>query len=41
MRALDLKARIERLRAEGWQRKRFDPRRYDALCEAALADLAD
>ncbi|KAH7376154.1 hypothetical protein B0T11DRAFT_17381 [Plectosphaerella cucumerina] len=40
MRALDLKARIERLRASGWQRKRFDPTRYENLRESVLAELA-
>lgn len=38
-RSLDIQARIERLRASGWQRKRFDPRRYEHLREAALAEL--
>ena len=33
------KARIERLRKIGWQRKRFDPSRYEALRNAALAEL--
>ncbi|CAK7205661.1 hypothetical protein SEUCBS139899_008440 [Sporothrix eucalyptigena] len=37
--ALDRKARIERLRRNGWQRKRFDPSRYEALRAAALAEL--
>ncbi|KAI1653035.1 hypothetical protein F4813DRAFT_282672 [Daldinia decipiens] len=35
-----LKQRIERLRANGWQRKRFDNRRYEALREQALGELA-
>ncbi|KAI2782336.1 hypothetical protein F4815DRAFT_32499 [Daldinia loculata] len=35
-----LKQRIERLRANGWQRKRFDSRRYEALREQALGELA-
>lgn len=39
IRALDVHARIERLRASGWQRKRFDVERYEALRENALADL--
>lgn len=36
----DRQARIERLRRSGWQRKRFDGRRYEELCEAVLAELA-
>jgi hypothetical protein len=39
LRALDRRARIERLRKCGWQRKRFDARRYEELCEAAMAEL--
>jgi hypothetical protein len=38
--APDLRARIERLRSIGWQRKRFDPARYEALCDAVMAELA-
>ncbi|CAK7564990.1 MAG: hypothetical protein SEPTF4163_002896 [Sporothrix epigloea] len=38
--ALERKARIERLRKNGWQRKRFDPSRYEALRNAALAELS-
>ncbi|KAK4136487.1 hypothetical protein BT67DRAFT_432337 [Trichocladium antarcticum] len=38
-RALDRQARIVRLRSIGWQRKRFDPRRYEELCEAVMAEL--
>ncbi|KAI0898637.1 hypothetical protein F4806DRAFT_494297 [Annulohypoxylon nitens] len=34
-----LKQRIERLRAGGWQRKRFDSRRYEALREQVLCEL--
>lgn len=37
---LDLKARAERLRANGWRRPRFDGQRYQALRDNALADLA-
>ena len=37
--ALDRKARIERLRKNGWQRKRFDPSRYEALRYAAISEL--
>jgi hypothetical protein len=40
MRTLDRKARIERLRASGWQRKRFDFRRYENLRSTALAELS-
>lgn len=40
LRALDRQARIERLRKCGWQRKRFDARRYEELCEAVMAELA-
>jgi hypothetical protein len=39
LRGLELKARVERLRKNGWQRKRFDPSRYEALREQALAEL--
>jgi len=39
LRNLDRRARIERLRASGWQRKRFDFRRYEELRSAALAEL--
>ena len=39
-RKLDLYGRIERLRQNGWQRKRFDARRYEELCNAALSELA-
>ena len=34
-----LQDRIERLRANGWQRKRFDSRRYEALREQVLGEL--
>lgn len=34
-----LRERIERLRAGGWQRKRFDSRRYEALREQVLGEL--
>ncbi|KAM0278387.1 hypothetical protein ACHAQH_005209 [Verticillium albo-atrum] len=40
MRALDLKARIERLRATGWKRQRFNPKRYEELRESVLAEMA-
>ncbi|KAI0160324.1 hypothetical protein GGR57DRAFT_416100 [Xylariaceae sp. FL1272] len=35
----DLQERIERLRASGWRRKRFDSRRYEILREQAMAEL--
>ncbi|KAK6207410.1 hypothetical protein LQW54_007239 [Pestalotiopsis sp. IQ-011] len=34
-----LQKRIEKLRANGWQRKRFDSRRYEALREQVLSEL--
>jgi len=34
-----LQERIERLRASGWRRRRFDSRRYEALREQALGEL--
>ncbi|KAK4698107.1 hypothetical protein P7C71_g79, partial [Lecanoromycetidae sp. Uapishka_2] len=37
--AADIKARILRLKATGWRRERFDPEKYQDLCEAALAEL--
>lgn len=39
LRSLEMSARVERLRANGWQRPRFDVRRYETLRENALADL--
>ncbi|TQV99665.1 hypothetical protein V2A60_005119 [Cordyceps javanica] len=39
MRALELRSRIERLRANGWKRKRFDAKRYEEFCEQVMADL--
>lgn len=41
MRSIELRARIERLRADGWRRPRFDASRYEALRERALADLME
>lgn len=41
LRTLDVRARIERLRANGWQRRRFDAQRYQTLRENALADLGE
>ncbi|KAK6586384.1 hypothetical protein PZA11_001441 [Diplocarpon coronariae] len=34
-----LKERIERLKGQGWNRKRFDGGRYRALCEKALCEI--
>ncbi|KAK6088299.1 hypothetical protein SCUP234_00787 [Seiridium cupressi] len=34
-----LQKRIERLRSNGWQRKRFDSRRYEVLREQVLSEL--
>lgn len=39
LRALDRQVRIDRLRKSGWQRKRFDPTRYQELCDAVMAEL--
>lgn len=39
MRALELQSRIERLRATGWQRRRFDAQRYEDFRERAMADM--
>ncbi|KAI9698430.1 MAG: hypothetical protein M1836_004011 [Candelina mexicana] len=33
------KERVARLRERGWKRERFDARRYEQLCERALAEL--
>lgn len=41
MRALELQSRIERLRATGWQRKRFDTQRYEDFRERAMADMLE
>jgi hypothetical protein len=35
----DKQARIERLRRCGWQRKRFDPRKYEELRDSVMAEL--
>ncbi|KAL2124763.1 hypothetical protein VTJ04DRAFT_1128 [Mycothermus thermophilus] len=40
-RAADRQARIERLRKTGWQRKRFDAKKYEELAETALAELVE
>jgi DNA polymerase IIIc chi subunit len=34
----EVRARIERLRENGWRRERFDGARYKALCERALGE---
>ena len=39
MRALELRSRIDRLRASGWPRRRFDARRYEALRDNVAADM--
>ena len=39
-RVFDRQARIERLKKSGWQRKRFDARRYEELCNAVMAELS-
>ncbi|KAG5943222.1 hypothetical protein E4U53_007070 [Claviceps sorghi] len=41
MQALDIQARIERLRACGWKRPRFNVQRYETLRENALADMME
>lgn len=38
-RTLDKQERIERLRKNGWRRKRFDPSRYEELAREVLAEL--
>lgn len=38
-RAEDRKWRIACLREQGWRRQRFQPERYEALCERALEEL--
>lgn len=39
MKQLDLRTRIDRLRANGWQRKRFDAKRYEEFREQVMADM--
>ncbi|OAA78069.1 hypothetical protein LEL_04892 [Akanthomyces lecanii RCEF 1005] len=39
MRALELHSRIERLRANGWKRKRFDAKHYEEYREQVMADM--
>ncbi|VBB72396.1 Putative protein of unknown function [Podospora comata] len=36
----DKQARIERLRKMNWERTRFDPTRYEELCEEVMAELS-
>lgn len=38
-RSRELRASIERGRARGWVRERFDPERYRELCARALGEL--
>lgn len=35
----DRQARIDKLRMNGWKRKRFDATRYEVLCEVVLSEL--
>lgn len=37
----DRRARIDKLRMNGWKRERFDGSRYEELCEEVMAELAD
>ncbi|ROW11162.1 hypothetical protein VMCG_00996 [Cytospora schulzeri] len=37
----DRRARIDKLRMNGWKRERFDASRYEELCEQVMAELAD
>lgn len=37
----DRRARIDKLRMNGWKRERFDASRYEELCEEVMAELAD
>ncbi|OAQ99194.1 hypothetical protein LLEC1_02272 [Akanthomyces lecanii] len=39
-RALELHSRIERLRANGWKRKRFDAQRYEEFREQVMSDMS-
>ena len=39
LKATQLQERIKRLRAKGWRRERFNPSRYEDLCEQALTEL--
>ncbi|PKS06376.1 hypothetical protein jhhlp_007124 [Lomentospora prolificans] len=37
--ALEIRARIDKLKQNGWRRRRFDPSRYQALRQSVLAEL--
>lgn len=39
-RPAELQARIEKLRARGWERRRFDSRRYEELCDNVIPGMA-
>jgi hypothetical protein len=39
MREMELRARIERLRSNGWRRPRFDASRYEVLCDSVLSEM--
>lgn len=38
-RSRDRQARIDKLRMNGWNRKRFDATRYEVLCEVVMSEL--
>jgi len=38
-RSVELKARIERLKADGWRRERFNGERYQLLADKAISEL--
>jgi hypothetical protein len=40
LRVLEIRSRIERLKQNGWQRKRFDVTRYETLRESVMAELS-
>lgn len=39
-RSRDRQARIDKLRMNGWNRKRFDATRYEVLCEVVMSELS-
>jgi hypothetical protein len=39
MKKVKLTARVEELKEGGWNRERFDGRRYQELCDKALDEL--
>jgi hypothetical protein len=39
MQKIELRARIQRLKENGWKRVRFNGERYQKLCENALEEL--